>query len=244
MLDADIIAKRLPSGETLLQDIQLSAAPGDIVALLGPSGTGKTTTLRILLGLDQNFDGRVASNARRTAAMLQEPLLLPWCTIAENITLVVPKATKPPDVTELLEDVGLPDADKLYPRQISLGMARRVAFARALAIEPDLMLLDEPFASLDPGTAGTMADLLVRHVRTRRATVIMAMHDVDRAVAIATRIVVLSGRPATVAMHIEIPASATKVTRVGIRNRLISDFAFLAHPPSLDRLFTAAVPRV
>jgi NitT/TauT family transport system ATP-binding protein len=201
MLEAAITSKHLPSGELLLRDIRLAVAPGEIVALLGASGTGKTSTLRILLGLDRDFAGTRRCAATRVGALFQEPRLLPWCSVGENIRLVSPRQL---DIAALLRDVGLPGSAALYPRQLSLGMARRVALARALAIGPELLILDEPFASLDAGTAGVVA---ARIRQERRAAIVIAMHDIDRAAALASRIIVLAGRPATVAYQAEIAAA-------------------------------------
>ncbi|HKM62139.1 MAG TPA: ATP-binding cassette domain-containing protein [Acidisphaera sp.] len=231
MLEARIAAKRLPSGETLLHDVALAAAPGDIVALLGASGAGKTTTLRILLGLDRSFDGDLRCRAARIGAVFQEPALLPWRTVGDNIRLVTHHAA-PTDIAALLRDVGLPEAEALYPRQLSLGMRRRAAVARALAVDPDLLVLDEPFASLDPRMAGLIAERLAVHVRTRGAAIVVAMHDIDRATAFATRILVLSGRPATVAARLELPADASDADRAAIRARLLDSFGFLADAPA------------
>jgi ABC-type nitrate/sulfonate/bicarbonate transport system ATPase subunit len=227
MLEARIATKRLPSGEVLLHDVVLAAAPGEIVALLGASGVGKTTTLRMLLGLDRAFDGDVRCHATRIGAVFQEPSLLPWRTIGDNIRLVADDASPSPDIAALLRDVGLPTAEPLYPRQLSLGMRRRAAVARALAVEPDLLILDEPFASLDPRMTAMIADRLTAHVRTRGAAIVIAMHDIDRATAFATRIIVLSGRPATVAARLDLPADASDADRAAAHAQLLDSFAFL-----------------
>lgn len=227
MLEALIVAKRLPSGEVLLRGVKLAAAPGEAVVLLGPSGTGKTSTLRILLGLDRDFEGGLQNSAKHTGAMFQEPRLLPWLTVGDNIRLVVPKGMAVPDVAELLREVGMPGTEMLHPRQVSLGMARRAALARALAISPDLLVLDEPFASLDPGSATVIAQRLTE-LRQRGGALVIAMHDIDRAVAMATRLVVLDGRPATVAWQAEIAAGADEVERPLVRAEAIRRFPFLA----------------
>ncbi len=224
MLDALIKTKRLPGGDVLLRDVELTAKPGEIVALLGASGTGKTTSLRILLGLDRAFDGKVRCAAERVGAMFQEPLLLPWCSVAENLRIVARAGAAMPDVDALLREVGLEGNDALFPAQLSLGMARRAALARALAIEPDLLILDEPFASLDRGTATSMAACL-EGLRQRGVAIVMALHDIDLATSLATRIVVLAERPAVVVYRAEL---ATAADRAAARADLNAQFPLSA----------------
>lgn len=224
MLDALIKAKHLPGGELLLRDVQLTAKPGEVVALLGASGTGKTTTLRILLGLDRDYDGTVRCAAERVGAMFQEPRLLPWCSVAENLRIVARGGAAMPEVGALLRDVGLEGSDALFPAQLSLGMARRVALARALAVAPDLLILDEPFASLDRGAAGSMAACL-EGLRQRGVAIVMALHDIDLATSLATRIIVLAGRPAVVVYRAELASAAD---RAAARADLDARFAFTA----------------
>jgi NitT/TauT family transport system ATP-binding protein len=228
LLDARIDAKRLPSGDVLLRDIRLTVGAGEVVALLGASGTGKTSTLRILLGLDRDFAGAVRRSARRVGAVFQEPRLLPWRSVADNIRLVIPRGQLVPDIGALLRDVGLPGSEALYPAQMSLGMARRAALARALAIAPDLLILDEPFASLDPSASGVIAACLSRHQQARQSAVVMALHDIDRATTLATRIIVLAGRPATVAYRADIAPDAGVAERARVRAELTGLFPFVS----------------
>ncbi|MBV9811264.1 MAG: ATP-binding cassette domain-containing protein [Acetobacteraceae bacterium] len=228
MLEARVSTKSLLSGEILLRDVAVAVRPGDIVALLGASGVGKTTLLRILLGLDRNFQGAVRRSAQRVGAVFQEPRLLPWRTIGDNIRLVAPRGRQPPDVAALLREVELPDAEHLYPRQVSLGMARRAALARALAIAPDLLILDEPFASLDPGVAALIAGRLIQLPRRRGAALVFAMHDIARATALATTLIVLAGRPATVACRAELAADADAAARAELQRDVMRRFPFLA----------------
>jgi ABC-type nitrate/sulfonate/bicarbonate transport system ATPase subunit len=232
MLDARIETKRLPDGTVLLRDVELTAKPGEIVALLGASGTGKTTTLRILLGLDRAFDGAVHCAAARVGAMFQEPRLLPWCSVAENLTIVARAGAAPPDVAALLREVGLEGNDALFPTQLSLGMARRVALARTLAIAPDLLILDEPFASLDRTAAGSMAACL-QGLRRRGVAIVMALHDIELATSLATRIVVLAERPAVVVYRTELASAADRETA---RADLNARFALAAEAPSVMNL--------
>ena len=167
MLEADIAAKRLASGAVLLRSVGIAASAGQVVALLGASGVGKTTVLRIILGLDRAFEGSVRIGAARVGAVFQEPRLLPWRTIGDNIRFVDPGRAI--DIRAALDEVCLPaTVETLYPRQVSLGMARRASVARALAVAPQLLVLDEPFASLDPATAGRIAARVMQAAAGRR----------------------------------------------------------------------------
>ncbi len=165
-LDLRVRAKSFvaPDGarRAVLGDIRLRARPGEVLALLGRSGSGKSTLLRIALGLDADFDGHVTLPHGRIGAVFQEPRLLPWLTVEANLRLVVSADMPPPDIAGLLADVGLPDAASLRPGALSLGMARRAALARALAVSPILLVLDEPFVSLDRRLAATLADIVAR----------------------------------------------------------------------------------
>ncbi|HEY9359465.1 MAG TPA: ATP-binding cassette domain-containing protein, partial [Xanthobacteraceae bacterium] len=152
-LDVNIRQKsfRAASGGKLhvLGELKFSLRGGEVAALVGPSGCGKTTLLRIVAGLDRDFDGNVAFPAHGTLAMMfQEPRLLPWRTVEQNVRLAAPRATGA-SLEMLFQTLGLKAHRDHYPRELSLGLARRVALARAFAVEPDLLLLDEPFVSLD-----------------------------------------------------------------------------------------------
>jgi len=152
-LDVNIKQKsfRAASGGNLqvLGELVFSLGSGEVAALVGPSGCGKTTLLRIVAGLDRDFDGNVAFPGHGTLAMVfQEPRLLPWRTVEQNVQLAAPRATGA-SLEMLFQTLGLKAHRDHYPRELSLGLARRVALARAFAVEPDLLLLDEPFVSLD-----------------------------------------------------------------------------------------------
>ena len=192
------------SPHVALANLSLRIEPGEIVALVGPSGCGKTTFLNIVAGLDSEFDGEVRLALRadgdpaRVGYVFQEPRLLPWRTVYENIALVLPPHRADPLIAELLKAVGLADARDLYPPQLSVGMSRRVAIARAFAIEPDLLLMDEPFVSLDHDTVEQLRELLLKLWHTRPTTVLFVTHDLREALVLADRLVLLSAAPGQV----------------------------------------------
>ena len=190
---------------TVLQDIALEIEYGEFVCILGPSGCGKTTLLNLLAGLDRNFEGRISlrptaeGREPRIGYVFQNPALLPWRTVGENLRLVMrPDQIGKGVEQELLGQMGLADCYDVYPRDLSLGMSRRVALARALVIEPDLLLMDEPFVSLDESKAAELRRLLTRFWRARPMTVLFVTHDSREAIQLGQRIIVMAGSPATV----------------------------------------------
>nr|WP_294513952.1 ATP-binding cassette domain-containing protein [uncultured Rhodopila sp.] len=208
---------------TILSDVHFSVAPGEVVGLLGPSGAGKSTMLRILLGLDTAYEGHVRHDFRRVGVVFQEPRLLPWLTVEENIRLVVTDDMRQPDIGFLLETVQLGHAAALRPRQLSLGMARRVALARALAISPELLVLDEPFASLDARLGAGLAESVARWARSTGAAVIIATHDLAQAMERVSRLLILSGVPARLSADRPVPAAGD----TALYAKLLAEFAFL-----------------
>jgi len=191
----------------VLRDIDLDVRPGEIIALLGPSGCGKSTLLRLVGGLDAadagelTLDGTpIAEVDQRSAVAFQEPRLLPWRTIARNVALGLPRGIGSADgserVAELLRLVQLEPAAALRPRQVSGGMAQRASLARALARGPGVLLLDEPFGALDALTRLTMQDLVLDIHASEPATILLVTHDVDEALTLADRIVLLGEDPA------------------------------------------------
>jgi NitT/TauT family transport system ATP-binding protein len=214
-------------GETLpvLQAVDLSLGEREIVALSGPSGCGKTTLLRIIGGLDTDFTGAVrwpAKTPPRIGTVFQEPRLLPWRTVRQNLLLVQVR----PDTAladDLLDALELTPFRDTFPPALSLGMARRVAIARAFAIRPEVVLLDEPFVSLDPPMAERSRTLLLEAWRSRPTAAILVTHDLAEAAALADRIVVLGARPTRVVGTFVVPeASRRKGIETG---RLIADMA-------------------
>jgi NitT/TauT family transport system ATP-binding protein len=184
-----------------IKGLSFGVRQGEFACLLGPSGCGKTTTLRILLGLDKDFSGSFQlpeGGTNRVAAVFQEPTLLPWRTVEQNVRLALPKELRGTDLDGLFDSLGLAGMRSLFPSELSLGLARRVALARAFAIEPAVLLLDEPFASLDGQTAERLRYLLLSVWSTRPTTALMVTHDLREALMLSDRIIVLSPRPAHV----------------------------------------------
>jgi ABC-type nitrate/sulfonate/bicarbonate transport system ATPase subunit len=229
MLDVEIRAKAFRSSRgparQVLRDIAFSAKRGEMLVLLGSSGIGKSTILRIVLGLERDFEGHVTLPPTRLGVMFQEPRLLPWLSVEDNLRLVLPNDAPTPDIAALLADVLLPPVRTSLPSSLSLGMARRVALARALAIDPGILILDEPFASLDQNLAAALGAHLAGRVRERGTLVLMSTHDLDHALATATRILVISGEPATLMADIALPLDRTAISR--LRGDLLTRFAFL-----------------
>ena len=175
--------------KTILAPIDLTLTNTRITVLMGPSGSGKTTFLNLIAGLETD-DHRSIIPKPKIGMMFQEPRLLPWKTVKENIEIAGP-------IDTLLKNLDLEDAGPLYPRQISLGMARRVAFARALASTPDLLLLDEPFASLDEDRVILMQNLILSAKVKLDIPIVMTTHDRREAEALQAKIYRLEGRPAS-----------------------------------------------
>jgi len=192
----------------VLRDLRFALASGSFTCLIGPSGCGKTTTLRIILGLDGDFDGTVtlAPPDLRVAAVFQEPRLLPWRTVEQNVRLALPpEHEEGPDLDALFAVLGLSDLRQRYPGELSLGLARRVALARAFAVMPDLLLLDEPFVSLDEHTADRLRAHLLELWQASAATVLMVTHNVREAARLADRLLLLNGRPARLVGDVGVP---------------------------------------
>ncbi len=188
----------------VLGNIELTLHSREIVAIIGPSGCGKSTLLRIIGGLDTDFEGTLDWNGAaspRIGTVFQEPRLLPWRTVRQNL-LLAQNPANPEIADHLLGSLDLAQFQDAYPRTLSLGMARRVAIARAFAIEPALVLLDEPFVSLDPAMAARSRDLLLQAWRARPTAALLVTHDRSEAAALAHRIVLLGDRPARI--HAEI----------------------------------------
>jgi NitT/TauT family transport system ATP-binding protein len=206
-------ALRTTSGQTrvVLHDVAFNLRKGEICALLGPSGCGKTVLLRIISGLDNDFEGRIVlPSPQRIGMVFQEPRLLPWRSVVQNLRLVGSSSEN--DLAEIAAALRLSDHLDHFPGELSLGLARRVAIARAFAVKPDLLLLDEPFVSLDASLAARLREELLALVLKRKATTLIVTHDVEEAVSIAGRIVVLSAAPGRILADRSIEAPREALT--------------------------------
>jgi len=182
-----------------IADLQLRVARDQFVCLLGPSGCGKTTLLNMIAGLDSQYQGQIRigrlASRPRIGYVFQSPRLLPWYDVRRNIELVFP--AKPPTelIDALLDAMQLRDVQHEFPERLSLGMQRRVAIIRAFAIDPDLLLMDEPFVSLDAPSARQVRNLLYTLWQQRPHTVLFVSHDLREAIALADRLIFLSPSP-------------------------------------------------
>ena len=179
----------------ILGELSFSISPGETVALTGPSGIGKTTMLRVLAGLETNFTGTLSCSSK-VGMVFQEPILLPWRNARDNLCLATGIGVG--DAAEKLHEVGLAGKEKFYPRQLSLGQQRRLSLARAFAVNPDILLMDEPFVSLDVELVNEMMELFVKLKSSRKLATVIVTHSIDEVAALATRTVELEGSPARI----------------------------------------------
>lgn len=208
----------------LFADFRLTVAGGTVLAIVGPSGIGKSSLLRMIAGIDKDFIGSIrigdvaASDAPAPGMVFQDARLLPWLTVRDNLTALIPGLSLATADARLAQ-VGLAAESALYPFQLSGGMQRRVALARALAANPRLLLLDEPFVSLEPLLAGEMRGLVQRLIDESGATVVLVTHAAEDAAALAHRVLVLGGRPARIVADLDLatpPATRTAADRAAI----------------------------
>jgi ABC-type nitrate/sulfonate/bicarbonate transport system ATPase subunit len=191
----------------VIENLTLEVPPNGFMALFGPSGCGKSTLLNLVAGLDPDFTGEVAlPEPTRIGYVFQEPRLLPWLTVEDNLKLVL--ADDPQSEAKIdswLAEMDLADVRAVFPTRLSLGMARRVALARAFIIQPTLLLMDEPFVSLDEPTAERLRRLLLGTLRAHPATVLFVTHNLREAITLADRIALLAPAPTRVLREVEVP---------------------------------------
>ena len=198
---------RKGGGETVaIADLAFAAPTGQFACVVGPSGSGKTTLLSILAGLDRDYDGSVrGAEHARIGFVFQTPRLMPWLTVRDNVRLALDPPPRGEGRAEmLLREMGLGERLDSYPNHLSGGQQRRVALARAFVNDPDLLLLDEPFTSLDAPTAQQLRDLLNAQWAHRRPTILFVTHDLREALSMADRILFLSAGPGRLVLDLPV----------------------------------------
>jgi NitT/TauT family transport system ATP-binding protein len=213
------VGKTFPNGVRALAGLDLEVRPGEFLALLGPSGCGKSTALRIIAGLSEPTEGAVewphaatqAQSESRIGFVFQEPTLMPWANVFNNVVLPLKlrgasAETAAARAKAVLDRVGLQTFSRAYPRELSGGMRMRVSIARALVTEPQLLLLDEPFAALDEITRFKLNDDLLRMWRALRTTIVFVTHSVFESVYLSSRVVVMAARPGRVFTEVAVDA--------------------------------------
>lgn len=221
MLELRHLSKTYANGTAALRQFHLSIQPGEAVAIIGGSGCGKSTLLRLISGLEPASSGSVVLNGKTISAphpevglVFQEPRLLPWLTVADNIGFgleALSKEERQTRVQEALIRVGLAEQGSKWPRELSGGMAQRVALARALVSRPDVLLLDEPFSALDALTRSDLQDHLVELWQSTGPTLILVTHDIEEALVIADRIIVLRPRPGRLDTVLEVDLARPRI---------------------------------
>ena len=212
------VTKTWPNGTTVLSQVQLDVAKGDFISLIGPSGCGKSTLLRLISGLSPmssgfiQIDGMIPENAREIMSFIfQDATLLPWRTVSRNVELGLElhggetRGSRAAKARELLKLVGLQSVADHYPRQLSGGMKMRVSIARALAIRPKILLMDEPFGALDEMTRDFLNEEVLRLREVDKFTTFFVTHSVSEAVFLSNRIMVLKANPGQIHREIPVP---------------------------------------
>lgn len=246
MLVLDHVGKTYPNGVHALENFSVRIRPGEIVAIIGGSGCGKSTLLRAISGLDRATTGSVTFDAisitapnEKVGIIFQEPRLLPWLSVADNIGFGLsdlPAPERKQRIARALARVGLVDKAGAWPRELSGGQAQRVAIARALVPSPEVLLLDEPFSALDAFTRADLQDHLLDLWADTKPTLILVTHDVDEAVVLADRVIVMRPRPGRLFEEIRVD-----LTRP--RDRASAAFEAVKHQvlASLDRSLNRAM---
>jgi sulfonate transport system ATP-binding protein len=238
-LEIDILRKDVLVSGNRLQVLgvnQFDIKAGEFVTILGASGCGKTTLLRMVLGLDNSYEGQILLDGKQVSSpgldrgiIFQEPRLLPWMSVSKNIEFAIPNHHHKQKLTDrvqhLINLVGLKGFENAWPNQLSGGMAQRAALARALVNIPDVLLLDEPFGALDGYTRITMQNELQRILQRDRVTTLLVTHDVDEAVFLSDKVILMSSRPGSVesVFHIDLKKPRNRLDRsfIGIRSQIL-----------------------
>ncbi|MFC0472649.1 ABC transporter ATP-binding protein [Halalkalibacter kiskunsagensis] len=231
-----------------LHNFHLQVRKGEFITLIGPSGCGKSTLLKIIAGLDIDYDGEVTLDGKRVRGpgidkgfIFQEPRLFPWLNVESNIAanLSLRDRDVREKVKELIELVQLNGFEKAYPRELSGGMAQRVAIARALLRNPRVLLLDEPFGALDAFTRAHMQEVLLDIWQKNKTTMIFVTHDIDEAIFLGNRVVVLKPRPGEIknVIRVDLPFPRKKASTSfqELRYKVLSEFETIDEMKLVDR---------
>ena len=242
MIHIDRVSKQFPGDvEPVLDHISVTVERGELVALIGPSGCGKSTVLNIIAGLVKPTEGsvRVDGGDARISYIFQRPRLLPWRNVRRNVSFSLEQTKLSPSkrraaVQAALARVNLDGHEDKYPHQLSGGMQQRVALARGLAIEPSVLLLDEPFGALDALTRSYMQEELLGIVRGSGTTALLVTHDIDEALLLADRVLVMSSRPGKIKHELRVPFGAERSIDALLKDpeygRIRSDLRHLLRP--------------
>ena len=236
MLSLNCVSKDFPGGVHALDAITASVPHGEIIAIVGGSGCGKSTLLRAIAGLDRATHGRIRLDGEEITAphpkvgmIFQEPRLLPWLSVADNVAFAIEDINareRKERVTRALTTVGLEEKADAWPRQLSGGQAQRVAIARALVARPEVLLLDEPFSALDFFTRADLQATLLAVWETERPTLLIVTHDLDEAVLLADRVIVMSPRPGRlfddIAVDLPRPRDRTSSAFDNVKHRIVT----------------------
>ncbi|GLC87595.1 ABC transporter ATP-binding protein [Lysinibacillus piscis] len=223
----------------VLRDIDFTVHEGEFVSLIGPSGCGKTTLLSIIAGLVTPTEGNIYVHGEKMTVqqppligyMLQQDYLFPWKTIAENITIGLnmmehSKKAHKVTVNALLKEIGLPHVGNHYPRELSGGMRQRVALARTLAVNPKILLLDEPFSALDYQSKLKLEDFVGATLKNHQKTAILVTHDIGEAIAMSERVILLSANPGTIHRIFDIPKELRQLSPFEVRQHAMYTSVF------------------
>lgn len=241
LLSVDIRKKTFANGFCAIENLVFSAQPGEFVAIVGPSGAGKTTLLNLISDLDQDMDGSVAFHSAqvrqaqpRIGFLFQEPRLMPWLTVQQNLALVrhaQSRLHQDRSLQDWLALVGLQACSDLFPGQLSGGMQRRVALLRAFIVDPELLLMDEPFQSLDAPTANQLRLLLQDLWQATSPTVLFVTHSLREALSLADRVLFLSAQPSSVILNVPVdlkhPRSIDDVAVQNLHDALLQQYPLL-----------------
>ncbi|MEK3797278.1 ABC transporter ATP-binding protein [Peribacillus sp. FSL H8-0477] len=219
MLSVQQVSRTFNHKQAGLIDVSFTVEEGEIIGILGTSGCGKSTLLRVLSGLDKDYTGNFSLEKEEVGMMFQEPRLMPWLTVEQNVSFGL-KGDQEALVHELLGTVGLTGFEKHYPKDLSGGMSQRTAIARALVTEPEVLLLDEPFSAVDAFTKMQLQELLLSIWKKKNTTMLLVTHDIDEALYLCDRILILKGQPGVLAEVLTIKQSKP-------RNRTDMDLALI-----------------